>query len=86
MRRGRNKSVLEAEGNPDSVTTTADLYATWYDFKKDLERKLGHNLINSWWLEAKPKAPLPWDDSQMKLALSAVARSGRRHDGLKDER
>ena len=50
------------------------LYTTWYDFKKDFERQIGHGLLNWDWLEVKPKAPLPWNDSHLKAALSAVAR------------
>ncbi len=50
------------------------LYPTWYEFKKDLEKESGCVLVNWRWLEIKPKAPLPWDDSHMKAALSAVSR------------
>ncbi len=50
-------------------------YTTWYQFKKDLERRLGHSLLNRRWLEVKPKAPLPWDDTHLREALSAVASS-----------
>ena len=47
------------------------LYRTWYDFKKDFEKQLGHGLFNPDWLEVKPKAPLPWSDADMKTALSS---------------
>ncbi len=50
-----------------------NLYATWYEFKKDLEKQLGHNILNRCWLEVKPKAPLPWDSSQMQTAVSVLA-------------
>jgi len=49
------------------------LYTTWYDFKKELGNKLGHIPLNSEWLERKPKMPLPWDDSDMRAALSRIA-------------
>lgn len=49
------------------------IYATWYGFKKDLERRLGYNLLNHEWFQVKPKAPLPWDDSHMRAALSEAA-------------
>ena len=52
-------------------------YTTWYEFKKDLEKKSGHVLLNWRWLEVKPKAPLPWNSSHMKEALSATL--GFRH-------
>jgi len=45
------------------------LYTTWYDFKKELERHLGHSLLNWHWLEVKPQAPLPWDKSHLRAAL-----------------
>ena len=51
------------------------LYMTWYEFKKDLEKTLGHNLLNWRWLEIKPRSPLPWDDSQMRSAVSAHVKS-----------
>jgi hypothetical protein len=47
-------------------------YTTWYEFKKDLERKLGHSLSNWQWMDIKPRAPLPWDDAQLKATLSAL--------------
>ena len=48
-------------------------YATWYDFKKDLEKQIGHGLPNWDWLAIKPKAPLPWDRHHMQAALSLAA-------------
>ena len=47
-------------------------YATWYEFKKDLEKRFGHGLLNWDWLEVKPKVPLPWDDSHMRATLSVL--------------
>ena len=47
------------------------LYMTWYEFKKDLEKRLGYSLLNWRWLAVKPRSPLPWDDSQMRLAVAA---------------
>ena len=58
----------------------ATLYRTWYEFKKDLEKELGCSLFNQDWLEAKPRAPLPWDGSDMKSSLSAVAGLRKRAD------
>jgi len=46
-------------------------YATWYEFKKECERRLGYSLLNRIWLELKPKSPLPWDDSHLRAVLSA---------------
>jgi hypothetical protein len=48
-------------------------YTTWYEFKKDLGKKSGCIVLNWRWLEVKPKAPLPWNDSDMKAALSAIS-------------
>jgi len=50
------------------------LYTTWYEFKKDLEKKLGYVLVNRRWLEVKPKAPLPWNNSHVENAISGVSR------------
>lgn len=45
-------------------------YATWYEFKKECEKRLGYSLLNRTWLQLKPKSPLPWDDSHLKAVLS----------------
>ncbi len=84
MRRERGKVRQKAEANSGSVITGANLYVTWYQFKKDLERQLGYSLLNWSWLEAKPKAPLPWHESHMRAALSEVARFRRVGGGTKD--
>ena len=59
------------------VRAGATLYMTWYEFKKDLEKQLGYSLSNWWWIDVKPKAPLPWDDSQLKASLSALSNFGK---------
>jgi hypothetical protein len=61
------------------------IYTTWYEFKKDLEKRLGYSLLNWRWLEVKPRCPLPWDDSQMKAVILAQVkgkktRKNRRRD------
>ena len=81
MQEGRDKVSQEAGGNSGSVVTAANRYTTWYEFKKDLEKQLGYSLLNWRWLEAKPKAPLPWQDSHMKAALLAMARLRRLEGG-----
>ncbi len=53
------------------------VYWTWYDFKKDLEKVIGHPLLNQLWLEVKPKKPLPWNYSHFRRALSITERLGR---------
>ena len=55
-------------------------YTTWYQFKQDLEKQSGGSLLNSDWLEVKPDAPLPWNDSHLKAALSAVVRIRRKEN------
>ena len=52
---------------------TSRHYTTWYEFKKDLEKLAGSILLNQDWLEVKPEAPLPWNDADMRAALSALA-------------
>lgn len=55
-------------------TREVSTYQTWYQFKRDLERRAGHNLPNWDWLEVKPKASLPWAESHLHLAFSALKR------------
>ena len=45
------------------------IYETWYDFKKELQRRSGITLSNERWLELKPKVPLPWPESKLKETL-----------------
>ena len=44
-------------------------YGMWCDFKKELQRRSGVVILNSLWLDIKPKMPLPWDRIQMEKAL-----------------
>lgn len=58
-------------------------YSTWYEFKRDLEGQLGHWLPNPDWLEARPREPLPWDETSLRAALGRAEhirtrRAGRR--------
>ena len=41
-------------------------YTTWYEFKRDLGKCLGHHLTNWEWLEVKPRSSLPWSYHHMK--------------------
>ena len=57
------------------ITTDKDLsYTTWYDFKKDLEKHLGHSVLNWDWLRVKPKTALPWNSSNMKATFLKLSR------------
>ena len=73
MRQERDKVGQEAEENSGGTITGANQYTTWYEFKKDLEKQLGYGLLNWDWLEVKPKAPLPWNDSHLQAAVSVLA-------------
>lgn len=44
-------------------------YFTWYEFKKELQNKIGRAILNEEWLSNKPRDPLPWDDSSMRKTL-----------------
>jgi len=71
-------------------------YTTWYEFRKDLAEQLGYTPLSSQWLEIKPKAPLPWNGSQMREVISTIARlkeqqavpkgrrPNRRHSGCEE--
>ena len=84
MRQDRNKVSQEAKKNSGSTMTGTNLYATWYEFKKDLEERLGFRLLNWPWLKVKPDSPLPWDDSHMEVVLSVVARMPKLGGIVKD--
>jgi hypothetical protein len=45
-------------------------YLTWYEFKKELQKKLGRCVLTQEWLHVKPRMPLPWDKSCMALVFS----------------
>ena len=45
-------------------------YPTWYEFKKELQIKLGRPVLNQEWLHIKPRKPLPWDESCMTSLFS----------------
>ncbi len=44
-------------------------YPTWYEFKEDLQKEVGHSILNQEWLCLKPEAPLPWNDSCFHAVL-----------------
>ena len=44
-------------------------YTNWYEFRRELGRKLGYTPLNREWLLIKPSHPLPWNESHMKAAL-----------------
>ena len=60
-------------------------YATWYEFKKECEKRLGHSLLNSTWLKVKPSKPLPWNDTDVISVLSAAARLRRANEQIKQK-
>jgi hypothetical protein len=45
------------------------LYPTWYEFKKDLQKEVGHGILNEDWLRIKPQEPLPWKGSFVQSTL-----------------
>ena len=49
------------------------VYETWYDFKKELQRRSGTILLNQKWLQLKPKMPLPWPESKLKETLEQMS-------------
>jgi hypothetical protein len=48
-------------------------YSTWYEFKKELQKRAGFPILNSRWIQIKPKTALPWYEFQMKEALSQLS-------------
>jgi hypothetical protein len=57
------------------------VYKTWYEFKRDLEVKLGCGLPVEIWLRTKPKKALPWDLFDFRTSLAAIILI---RDGLKN--
>jgi len=53
------------------------LYYTWYEFKKDLQKQLGHGVLNKEWLLVKPQKPLPWDYHSLQSTLSKLPHMSR---------
>jgi hypothetical protein len=47
-------------------------YVTWYDFKKDLQKEVKHSILTKEWLQIKPRAPLPWDNSFIESTLHRI--------------
>jgi hypothetical protein len=47
-------------------------YVTWYEFKKECEKRLGHSLLNRTWLKVKPVNHLPWDDTDAETVISTI--------------
>jgi hypothetical protein len=58
-------------------------FATWYEFKKALERETGHRLFNTTWLHVKPAAPLPWGSAQLRSAIVQLERPGNLDTGTR---
>jgi hypothetical protein len=54
------------------ITEEIALYETWYDFKRELQRRSGVVLLNKTWFNVKPKEPLPWYNHQMRAALERL--------------
>lgn len=48
------------------------VYQTWYDFKKELQKRSEKVLLNALWLQIKPRAPLPWTESHMVESLDRL--------------
>ena len=49
-------------------------YDTWYEVKRDCEKLVGTGLSNRIWLRVKPRAPLPWNDTDKAVVLSRIIR------------
>ncbi len=56
----------------DTIINARPLYYTWNVFKGDVELNLGHYVANNLWIDAKPKKPLPWSNSDLKEAISRL--------------
>ncbi len=52
---------------PNTLSKMRNRYDNWYDFKRDLESKLGVFLPVNVWLRIKPAKPLPWFDYDLPV-------------------
>ncbi len=51
-------------------------YETWYEFKRDLQARVGHGIYPSEWLRVKPKKALPWNAATMNsIVLSYIVKN-----------
>jgi hypothetical protein len=56
----------------ETILNSREQYYTWDIFRKDLELNYGHFLPNNLWLQVKPRKPLPWLGSDLKLTLEVL--------------
>ena len=64
----------------ESGTNISAQYMTWYEFKKELEKRAGHPVLNWDWQTVKPKTPLPWNNTNMQAALLQLSHQGNRNN------
>jgi hypothetical protein len=57
---------------PNTLLKINNRYENWYDFKRDLESKLGVFLPVNVWLRIKPSKPLPWYDFDMQSIIKKI--------------
>jgi hypothetical protein len=50
------------------------IYHTWYEFKRELERRNNAPVLNGTWLRVKPASPLPWNDEHLRSTVSQLRR------------
>ncbi len=60
---------------PEIIINSRKIYYTWETFRKDVELNLGHYVPNNLWIQAKPKKPLPWSDSDIKTTISYIKKA-----------
>ena len=45
--------------------------------RQEMEIELGHYVVNNLWLQAKPKKPLPWSESDLEKSIQYVKNINR---------
>lgn len=60
---------------PEVLPDTLPGYERWDIFKKEAELKLGHYVDTNLWLQAKPKKPLPWSNSDLQKTVLYIKKS-----------
>jgi hypothetical protein len=58
-----------------SLINTNERYFTWEAFKREVESNLGHYVSINLWLQAKPKKPLPWSNSDLAETIKYVKKA-----------
>jgi hypothetical protein len=67
---------------PRTITQTRE-WDNWYEFKDELESKVGFYIPLYIWLEIRPKRPLPWHNGDFQTLVTWINSSNTIRDRAK---